>query len=153
MSTATLTTINPILKEVYAPKVEEQLVQEVNALKRIEHSVDGLDGGGKYVTFPIHVQRNSGIGARRENEALPVAGVQGWANVQIPLKYQYASMKLTAQVIKLARTNTQAFANAADNEATALKDDVVKDTNRIVYGDGTGAMAAFSSGDGANLIT
>lgn len=150
MATATLTTINPILKEVYAPRIENQIQDECVGLKRIEHTAEGLDGGGKYVTFPVRVSRNSGVGARLENEATPIAGVQGFKNVQIPLKYEYGAMKLTGQVIKLAVTNPQAFANAADQEANGLKDDLVKNTSREFYGDGTGLLASFSSADGVN---
>ena len=76
MATATLLTINPILKEVYAPRIENQIQDECVGLKRIEHTSEGLDGGGKYVTFPVRVSRNSGVGARQENEATPIAGVQ-----------------------------------------------------------------------------
>ena len=152
MATTTLTTINPILKEIYAPRIENQIQDEVVGLKRIEHTADGLDGGGKYVTFPVRVSRNSGIGSRLENELLPIAGTQGYKNVQIPLKYDYGSMKLTGQTIKLAVSNPQAFANAADQEASGLKDDLVKNTSRVLYGDGTGLMASFSSADGVNTF-
>lgn len=150
MATATLSTIDPIMKEVYAPRIQDQVQDEVVVLKRIEQTNEGLDGGGKYVTFPIRVGRNSGLGARLENEPLPVAGAQVYKNVRIPLKYDYGTMKLTGQVIKLAETNAQAFANAADLEAEYLKDDLVKNTSRVAFGTGTGLLAAANGTDGAN---
>ena len=67
---ATLTTVNAILKEVYEPKIQD-LQHDAVALKRIEKSSDGVisEVGGKYVTFPLHTRRNSGIGARNERSA------------------------------------------------------------------------------------
>lgn len=152
MSTATLTTVNAILKEVYGPRIEDQIQDEVVGLKRIESSAEGVNSGGKYYTFPLRVSRNSGRGSRLENEQLPTAGVQGYTSVQIPLRYQYGAVKITGPVMKLAQTNTQAFANAADQEMEGLKDDLVKDTSRQFYGDGTGAMAAFSSANSGNTF-
>lgn len=154
MPTATMTTIDPILKEVYAPRIENQIQDEVSALKRLESSSDGLveSPGGKYVDFPIRVSRNNGIGSRRENEALPLAGTQGYAQVKIDLKADYGLVRFTGHVIKMARTNPQAFANAADREMEGLKDDLVKNTNRVVHGDGTGLLATVTA-DGVNTVT
>jgi hypothetical protein len=153
MATATMTTIDPILKEVYGPRIESQTNEEVVALKRIESTSDNLvdDPGGKYVNFPIRVTRNNGVGARGENEALPAAGNQGYATVKVGLKYLYGVVRLTGQMMRLAQSNKQAFANAADREMEGLKDDLVKDMNRQVYGDATGLLASVVS-DGANIV-
>ena len=65
---ATLTSITPYLKEVYQGRIREQLNTETVTLKRIMRSEAGVTSeiGGKYVTFPVHTRRNSGIGARNE---------------------------------------------------------------------------------------
>lgn len=78
--TASLVTADTILKEVYESGINAQLNDEVIALRRIERTSEGVTSqvGGKYVVFPIHVNRNSGIGARREDETLPDAGRQGY---------------------------------------------------------------------------
>ena len=72
MAGATLTTVNSILKEIYEGRIQDQLNEEYNALKRLEKSSDGITDtvGGKYVTFPIRVQRNTGISYRAEETAL-----------------------------------------------------------------------------------
>ena len=150
---ATLTTVDAILKEIYAPRIEEQLQSEVVGLKRIEKTSDGVSqkAGGKYVDIPIRVSRNHGIGYRNENEALPAAGQQGYAEVHVPLRYGYGRVRLTAQLMRLADGNPQAFASAMDREMNGLKDDLMKDQSRIFYGDGTGLMATISSaGAGAS---
>lgn len=156
MGQATMTTVDAILKEIYGPRIENQLQNETTALKRIERTSDGVveTVGGKYVDFPIKVSRNTGIGYRSENEVLPAAGQQGYAEVHVPLKYGYGRGKITAQVMKLAETNAQAFSSGLDNEMDGLKDDLLKDSNRTVYGDGSGLLCSIVSDnpDGDNSI-
>lgn len=153
---ATLTTVNTILKEVYEPRIREQLQNEAVALKRVESSSEGVETtiGGKYVTFPLHTRRNSGIGARNEMEALPTPGQQGYASARISLRYQYGSVRLSGQTLDLAEKNYQAFASALEGEMTGLKSDLKKDLNRQVYGSGNGAIATCSTiGTTVNTFT
>jgi len=154
MAEATMTTVGAILKEVYGPRIEKQYVEELTALKRIERTSEGVveTVGGKYVDFPIKVRRNTGIGNRQENEQLPAAGAQGYAEVHVPLYYSYGRVRMTGQVMELAETNYQAFASAMDQEMDGVKDDRLDDDARQVYGDGTGALAGITA-DGANSVT
>ena len=146
---ATLATIESYLKEVYQGRIREQLNDEIVALKRITRSGSGVTNevGGKYVTFPIHTRRNSGIGSRFESEALPTPGQQGHAAARVGLKYAYGGVQLTGQAISLSDTDSKAFAKALDNEVEGLKNDLKKDMNRQVYGSGNGAIGIAS---GAN---
>jgi hypothetical protein len=146
---ATLATIESYLKEVYQGRIREQLNDEIVALKRITRSGAGVTNevGGKYVTFPIHTRRNSGIGSRFENEALPTPGQQGHAAARVGLKYAYGGVQLTGQAISLSDTDAKAFAKALDNEVEGLKNDLKKDMNRQIYGTGNGAVGVAT---GAN---
>ena len=146
---ATLATIESYLKEVYQGRIREQLNDEIVALKRITRSGAGVTNevGGKYVTFPIHTRRNSGIGSRFESEALPTPGQQGHAAARVGLKYAYGGVQLTGQAISLSDTDAKAFAKALDNEVEGLKNDLMKDMNRQVYGSGNGAIGVAT---GAN---
>lgn len=143
---ATMTTVDGILKEVYGPRLEDQLQNEVIALKRIERSSEGVveTAGGRYVDFPVRVSRNTGIGYRNENEQLQNSGQQGYAAVHVPLHYGYGRVRITGQVMELAQKNFQAFASGLDNEMNYLKDDVAKDCNRIAYGNGVGLLATIT---------
>lgn len=145
--TQTMNTVDAILKEIYGPRIENQLQNECVGPKRIERTSEGVTStvGGKYVDFPIKVSRNHGIGYRAENSALPAAGKQKYAEVHVPLKYGYGRVKYTGQLMTLARTNVQAFTNAVEQENEGLKDDLVKDSSRIFYGDGSGLIASITS--------
>jgi len=146
MPGATMTTVNSMLKEIYEGKIEDQKNEEVIAVKRIESSSENVVDtvGGKYVTFPIRTRRNTGVSYRAEDTALGAAGQQGYAAVQVPLKYGYGRFRVTGQVMELAETNPQAFSSALDEEMDGLKTDVVKDENRIAYGVYQGENAALA---------
>lgn len=143
MATTTMTTVDNILKEVYEDGINDQLQSDVIGLKRIEKTAEGVthEVGGKYVRFPIRVKRNHGMGARNENEALPIPRTQGYADAQVKLKNLYGAMELTGQTFELAEKNFQAFASVLDQEVNGLKEGLRKDTARQFYGTPKGVIA------------
>jgi hypothetical protein len=151
---ASMATVDAITKEVYQGKIQNQLQEEAVGYKRIARTSSGVESqvGGKYVTFPLRVRRNHGIGYRNELEQLQAAGQQGYVSVRVPLKYGYGRVRLSGQTMELATENYQAFANAMSLEMDGLKGDILKDTNRVFYGTGLGTLATVTA-DGANTFT
>jgi len=149
-----MATVDAITKEVYQGKIQNQLQEEAVGYKRIVRTSSGVESqvGGKYVTFPLRVRRNHGIGYRNELEQLQAAGQQGYISVRVPLKYGYGRVRLSGQTMELASENYQAFANAMQLEMDGLKGDILKDTNRVFYGTGLGTLATVTA-DGANTFT
>lgn len=152
---ATLTTATNILKEIYEPKIQDQLQNELVTSKRLEQTSEGVasEVGGKYVVFPIHVKRNHGIGARQEMEQLPTAQNQGYASARVSLAYLYGSLRLSGQSMELAKTNYQAFASVLDQEVDGIQDDLAKDMNRQVFGTSVGVLMTSTAAYAANTIT
>jgi hypothetical protein len=151
-----MTTVDNILKEVYEGQLRDQLQSDTVTLKRVEKSSEGVthEVGGKYVTFPIRTKRNHGIGARAENEALPIARTQSYAQARVNLKYLYGSLEMTGQTFELADKNFQAFASALDEEMKGLRQSLSKDMNRQVYGTTKGVMAtATAIGSTTTFVT
>ncbi len=152
---ATLTTATNILKEIYEPRIREQLQNYLKTSKRIEQTSEGVTSevGGKYVVFPIHTKRNHGIGARLEMEQLPTAQNQGYARAQVGLAYEYGSIRLSGQSMELAKSNFQAFASVLDEEVNGVQRDLAKDFNRQIYGTSVGALMTSSGAYAANTIS
>lgn len=152
---ATLTTATNILKEIYEPKIQDQLMNDLVTSKRLEQTSEGVTSevGGKYVVFPIHVKRNHGIGARLEMEQLPTAQNQGYASARVSLAYLYGAVRLSGQTMELAKTNGQAFASVLDQEMEGLQTDVAKDMNRQVFGTSVGVLMTSTAVYAANTIT
>lgn len=152
---SSLASIDATLKEVYEGTVREQLNDGIVALKRITRSSSGVSNEtpGKYVTFPLHVRRNGGIGSRLEGEALPAAGQQGYASARLGLKSDYLGIELTEHSIDQSDSDPKAFAKSLDEEMTRGKNDFKKDLNRQIYGNGTGAIATVrTTVTGVNVI-
>jgi hypothetical protein len=153
---ATLTTVSAITKEIYGPRIVEQLENETVLTKRIEKTSKGTtsDVGGKYVTFPLKVRRNHGIGYRNELEQLQAPGQQGWTNVRVALRYGYGRVHLSGQTMELVDENHQAFTKAITAEMDGLKTDIMKDTNRILWGNGVGVISTLTAATvTANTVT
>lgn len=158
---ATLTTVNGILKEIYEGSINDQLNEERVTIKRIEQTAEGTATdavGGKYVVFPVRVSRNAGISYRAENTQLAAAGRQGLKSAQESLKYGYGRVRLTGQLIDLASSKPQSFANAMDVEMDGLKSDIARDENRIAYGHvdasvASGIVAKATAGSTGTTVT
>ncbi len=154
MST-TMTTATNILKEIYEPRVRDQLQSETITISRIEKTSEGVssDTGGKYVRFSVRVKRNHGIGARNEMEALPTPRTQDYRTAQLTLSYNYGGVQLSGQTFELAKNDAQAFASALDQEVDGLKEGLRKETNRQAYGTSTGILAVAGSGSTTTFVT
>ena len=151
---ASLSTVDALTKEVYGPRIVDQMENDVKLTKRMEKTSRGTTSevGGKYVTFPLKVRRNHGIGYRNELEALQASGQQGWTNVRVPLRYGYGRVQLSGQTIELVNENYQAFASALTEEMEGLKTDLAKDVNRILWGNQTGRVLTFGAAAAATVL-
>jgi hypothetical protein len=141
---ASITTAGNILKEVYEGSLRDQINSKIKLLSRLEKTSTGIVGA-KYVTFPIHTTRNSGVGARRENETLPSAGNQGTEAARLSLKYLYGRIQLSGPVIELVDSDFNTFISALELETDKIKDDLKVDLNRQCYGNSTGLLAVTST--------
>lgn len=153
--TTTLTTAANILKEVYEPKINDQLQSEIITIQRIESTTEGVSNdsvGGKYVRFAVRVKRNHGIGARNEMEALPNPRTQDYRDAQLRLSYNYGAIQLSGQSFALAESNTQAFASVLDQEMEGIKEGLKKETNRQIYGTSQGVLAVAASGTTTTFV-
>lgn len=151
---ATLTTATNILKEIYEPRIQDQLQNHLKTSKRIEQTSEGVTSevGGKYVVFPIHVRRNHGIGARQEMEKLPTAKNQGYARAQVNLAYLYGAVALSGPSMELAEKNFQSFASVLDQEVNGIQKDLAKDMNRQVYGTSVGVLGVVTGANTTGTI-
>lgn len=147
MATTTLAVVDALLKEIYEPRLRDQLQSDTITLSRIESTSEGVTNevGGKYVTFPIRTQRNHGIGARAENTVLPVAQSQQYAAARVSLAYLYGAVELTGQTMELADKNFQAFTSAMEQEMSGLRQTLAKDMNRQTYGTSAGILATANA--------
>jgi hypothetical protein len=144
---------NVILKDVYGD-INEQINNATPVLDGIKSTARNITQvGGLGVKFVAHVGRNTGIGARGEDEDLPEAGNQQYVDGQTGLKSFYGSVRLTGQVMAQASQNYQTFADVTAEEIERIRDDIAKDQNRQVFGDGTGTLAKVATANTSAAAT
>lgn len=134
-----LTYFDKVLKDVYGPAIQEQLSM-LNVFSEFVEENETATWTGRQVRYPIHVGRNQGVGTAGENQPLPRAGKQSYAECVIPAKYNYGRIRLTAQVIKQSLTDRGAFERAMESEMTGLVRDLANDLERQRFGAGTGVL-------------
>ena len=81
--------------------------------------------------------------ATAEGGGLPVAGKQGYANLNIPMRFITGRIQLTAQVMKASRSDKGSFARAMDSEQKGLVDDLARQRNRMLAYFGQGTLATI----------
>lgn len=148
MASVTMAIADALLKEVYEPKVNDQLQSETVGVMRIEKTSQGVSSErqGKYVVFSLRTARNHGIGARNELEALPVAHTNSYAAARVQLAYLYGAAQLSGQIFELAVTNEQAFVSEVTEEMDGLREGLKKDISRQFYGTAIGKLCTSNAG-------
>lgn len=147
---ATLTTIANILKKYYLPPVVDQLNNKNLLLQLLDVSSDEIVGDKAVV--PLHTARAAGVGARAEGGALPDAGAQGFKKAEFDLTYQYGVIRVTGPMIEKSKTSAGAFMSGLQAEINGKRDDLLNDTARQFYADGTGKIATCGTTSSSTTV-
>ena len=139
MAGQTLTNADAALKEFYLPVIREQINQDVHVLEMVEKNDKDIEG--RRAILSLHVTRNSGVGARAEGETLPAAGYQGYTEERIPVKHNYARIKVTGPLMRAMKSDKGSFARAVESESRGAVNDLKRDVNRQVWGTSDGVIA------------
>lgn len=140
MATQTLAAFDAALKDLYVGPIIEQMNQKCYALDQIERDSDSIEHTGRRAIIPLHKNRNRGRKSIADGGTLPTAGAQVYLDAVIPLRYHYAGIELTDQVIEASGKSEGAFVAALDAETKGVATDMKKDINRQVFGLGNGAL-------------
>jgi len=133
-----LANFDAVLKEDYLGPIREELAQDNVLLQRLEKNEE--DVGGQQAVVPLHVSRNSGVGARPDGGLLPSAGNQGFSQAVYNCAYNYGRIEITGPTIKASRKNKYAFVKVVDAEIKGMVADLKNDINRQMHGDGSGVL-------------
>jgi hypothetical protein len=133
---ATIGTLDSILKEFYLGPIEEQLNNETLVIDLFEKAT--VDWQGKHVIIPIHISRNTTVGFKAETESFDDAGLpgvgntinqQGYDNLKVTAKFLYGRFQLSGPAIAAAKTGANSFATYVDAEINRLVRDVRNQSN------------------------
>lgn len=148
---ADLSTLNPILKEDYKDFID-QLNNDCFITSQIDANSDNVQG--RRAVHSIHTKRSTGVGSRGEsvNSTLPTAGNQGTAVVNVPLRRHFGRLQISLGTMEQANQPTGAFVDGVDLEMNGIRDDVMRDRCRQVWGTSNGVIAQCTTTNSSTTI-
>ena len=147
----TVTALDPVLKDIYGPKVFEQLNNEIMVFQLLDVTSENLVG--RQVILGLHSARSGGVGARDEGDDLPSASAQGYKKAIYDLKYLYGRGQVTGPAMIRTRSDVGSMVNALRDEMTRIRDDLLLDVARQVYSDGSATVATAAANTTQTTLT
>jgi hypothetical protein len=131
---ATLTTLDAILKVYYDKKVIPQLNEKFTVLSKFKKTASSWSG--KNCTVPCHVGRNSGRGNLSSGGALPTAGTQSYVDLVLSAKSSGVRISISRDAKMAARLGQKNyFLNYIQAEVDPAMDDMAAMSNQnTIYG-------------------
>ena len=139
------TNLYEALKEFLLPRFQSTINESRVLMSRIEGTTDKTDVSGRYARFPLNIRPSQAIGARAESAALPSAQKQHYVDVQIPYKYNYATIRVSHPAIAVSRNDQGAWVEAVASEMKGIRRDTLNDYNRQLFGMGAGVLGYVAS--------
>lgn len=141
----------PVLKIDYLGPVRDMLNSKrilTNRLVRDEENVSGSQ-----VYCPLRVGRNEGQGSIGRGGKLPEPGQQQYKASITTTKQHYMRIMVPGPEMADSRDDKGAFLQLLDGEMVNGVDDTLHETNRKLYGNGSGALCKILAIGGAPTYT
>ena len=132
------------LKDAYLSAVSNVLNTKTNPLlAKIKQSSNDVYGRQIIKVAPIGI--NGGIGAGTETGVLPAAKGNTYVQLKTTLKNLYGSLEISDKAVRASATSNGAFVDLLTAEMEGLLNSSKFNLSRMLYGDGTGAVATVES--------
>ena len=142
----TLQSAENALKTVYLGTVTDLLNTRVNPLlSKIEQT--SSDVWGKEIRTAARFGINGGIGAGDESGDLPAAYGNNYLQFVATLKNLYGQIEISDKAIRASADGRGAFTDLLNAELEGLLNASKFNLGRMLYGDGSGLLATFATGD------
>ena len=155
MAGQSVSSFSAALKNVYLPGIREELNEKTNLLDLFtEGDLTQYEWQGNQLVMALHSARNySGVMYVAEGGALPTAGSQGLANLNIPIAHLKGRIQLSYEVMRASRSDKGSFVRAMDLEQKGLVNDVARQRNRALSGFGSEILAVVTVSTSGTVIT
>ena len=131
------------LKDAYLSAASNILNTQTNPLfAKIKQSSADVYGRQIIKVAPIGI--NGGIGAGSETGELPTANGNNYIQLKTTLKNLYGTMEISDKAVRVSANNNGAFVDLLSAEMEGLLNSSKFNLARMIYGDGTGAVATVT---------
>ena len=142
-----LTAAGNALKTMFEDPISDQVVAKADCLDWFEQNANVKQSDfGQYIEVSSIYGDPEGVGARSENDYIPVALDPLFLKQQIYLKYLYGTVQLTKQTMQQMRKGRAAFISWSDSTLKKLERAIRQDVDRQLYGFGAGIIARVNDG-------
>lgn len=132
------------LKDAYLSAVSNVLNTKTNPLfAKIKQSSSDVYGRQIIKVAPLGI--NGGVGAGSETGELPTANGNNYIQLKTTLKNLYGTLEISDKAVRASASNSGAFVDLLSAEMEGLLNSSKFNLSRMLYGDGTGAVATVSS--------
>lgn len=139
------------LKSVYLGVIANQLNTKANPLlAKIKQSDANIWGKDIIKVAPFGI--NGGIGAGTETGALPNPAGNNYVQFKTTLKNLFGRIEISDKAIRASASSAGAFVNLLADEMEGLVKASTFNLGRMIYGDGTGALATVVSASGTAVV-
>lgn len=140
--------INQALKIFFNEPVAEDIVYDSELLSLFEEDNNVKQDettGGRYIETAQYFQLPAGVGARAENEYIPVADGPVIQNSRVSLKKIQGVLEMTGDVMRRVKGDLGAYLNWAERAMPDLVKRVDHELDRMLLGYGNGALARVNA--------
>lgn len=145
------TEFDDVLKIDYLGPVRDVLNSKRVLTNRLVRDEENVSGSKVYC--PLRVGRNEGQGSVGRGGKLPEPGQQSYTHSETTTKQHYMRIMVPGPEMADSRDDKGAFLQLLNGEMTNGVDDCLHETNRKLYGNGSGALCKILSISGAPTYT
>jgi hypothetical protein len=140
--------INQALKIFFNEPVAEDIVYDSELLSLFEEDNNVKQDettGGRYIETAQYFQLPAGVGARAENEYIPIPDGPVIQNSRVFLKKIQGVLEMTGDVMRRVKGDLGAYLNWAERAMPDLVKRVDHELDRMLFGYGNGALARINA--------
>lgn len=126
-----LTTYDAVLKDFFEGPIRDSLNEQVTFFNMVNARDERV--GGRQLLFPVHTNRNWGVGTRAESGTLPTAQNETYVTATVSPAYWYGRIRLTKQVMSQSRGDRSAFAEALAEDMDRMVNNSRRYFNRALF--------------------
>ncbi|MEM4274079.1 MAG: phage major capsid protein [Candidatus Caldarchaeum sp.] len=142
MALETMSTLNGILKDFYIGPIRTQFNAEIPLYNRVRRDRESIVG--RQAIFPVHLKWSESVGAIAEDGTIPTGGNEDVVQAIVPIRTLWGRVEITTKVIEATKSDAGAFTQALEFKLTQVTNNLKKELETQLQGDGTGALAKIT---------
>jgi len=146
--TETMATLDGILKDFYIGPVRRIFNAEVPLYNRVQRDRENIKG--RQAIFPVHLAWSERVGSIGETEDVPGGANEVVVQAIVPIRTLAAHFEISSKIIEASSSDAGAFTQALRFKMQELTDNMKKELETQLQGDGSGALARITAVDASN---